>query len=357
MRRLATIGLLLLAVVVVGAAGYWAGRVALAPPDDPLASAGQPVTYTVVEQTLGQSLGFAAVAEWPATPLGRAWSAGVVTSLAVAAGDEVDIGDVLYSVDLHPVVIGPGDVPAFRDLAAGVVGADVTQLETLLAELGYLDAAPNATFDAATTAAVRAWQRALGVTDDGIVRQGDVLYAPELPLRVLPTEALTVGAPLNGGEVVLQALAAEPSVVIPLTPEQRNLVPLTGRVVLTAADITWEAVIARAVETNEQGLPRLDLVLTAPGGGPVCGDACAAAIPAVGRTNLAAEIIVVPTTSGPVVPTAAIVTDPAGGQSVQLADGTTVPITVVVSTGGLAVVDGVEPGDVLLLPFAAPPDG
>jgi len=357
MSRLGTIGLLLLALVAVGAGGFWAGRVALAPPEDPLGDFAEPVTYTVVEQTLGQSLQFAAVAEWTTVPLGRAWASGVVTSVAVAAGDEVTAGDVLFSVNLRPVVIGLGEVPAFRDLAAGDTGADVAQLETLLAELGFFDGTPNATFDAATTAAVRAWQRALGVTDDGIVRQGDVLYAPSLPVRVLPTESLLVGAPLSGGEVVLARLAAEPSIVIPLTPDQRNLVPLSGAVRLTHPGGTWEAVIARAAENNDQGIERLDLVLAAPDGGPVCGAACAEAIPATGRTSFPAEIVVVPATTGPVVPTAAIVTDAGGGQSVELADGTTVPITVVVSTGGLAVVNGVEPDDVLRLPFSAPPGG
>lgn len=357
MSRLATIGLLLLALVAVGAAGFWAGRVALAPPEDPLADAAEPVTYTVVDQTLGQSLQFAAVAEWQSAPLGRAWASGVVTSVAVEPGQAVSAGDVLFGVNLRPVVIGLGAVPAFRDLAAGDTGADVNQLETLLAELGYLDAAPNATFDAATTAAVRAWQRELGVTDDGIVRQGDVLYAPSLPVRVLPTEALSVGAPLSGGEVVLERLAEEPSVAIPLTPDQRNLVPLSGAVRLTHPDGTWDAVIARAEESNDQGIERLDLILAAPDGGPVCGATCAEAIPATGRTSFPAEIVVTPETTGPVVPTAAITTGAGGGQSVELADGTTVPITVVVSTGGLAVVSGVEVGDVLRLPFSAPPDG
>lgn len=356
MRRLLPLAALATLVVAATAAGFWAGRVALAPPDDPLTEQAAPVTYEVVEQTIGQALQFAAVADWEAMPLARAWAPGVVTSVDFAPGDAVDVGDALFTVNLRPVVIARGEVPAFRDLKVGDTGADVLQLETLLAELTFLEAEPAATFDEATAAAVRAWQRSLGVVGDGIVRHGDVLFTPELPVRILATEALQVGAALSGGEVVIDRLSSAPSVVVPLTPDQRNLVPLSGSVQLTYPEGTWEAVIAQAAENAQGGINQVDLVLEAPGGGPVCGDACATWIPAEGRTNFQAAIVVVPETTGPVVPVAAIVTDPGGGQAVRREDGTDVSIDVLASTGGLAVVRGIEVGDVVLLPFAEPPE-
>lgn len=346
-----------LLLVAVAAAGFWAGRVALAPPDDPLAPESEPVTYEVVQQTLGHALQFAAVAEWEARPLGRAWAAGIVTSVGFAPGQAVDAGDVLFTVDLRPVVVAQGDVPAFRDMQSGDTGADVSQLQMMLAELGFLEAEPNGQFGDEMLAAVRVWQDSLGIDDDGIVRQGDVLFAPELPVRVVATDALAVGAPLAGGEIVVNGLSSAPSVVVPLTVDQRNLVPISGAVRLTYPEGTWEAVIARATETSEQGLERLDLILEAPDGGPVCGETCTEWIPPLGSTDFPAEIVVTPETTGPVVPVAAIVTDPGGGQSVQLLDGTVVPIQVVVSTGGLAVVSGIEAGEVVVLPFAEPPGG
>lgn len=57
-KRLAFVGGLLMVLLAVAAAGFWAGRIALAPPADPLAERAEPVTYQVVEQTLGQSLQF-----------------------------------------------------------------------------------------------------------------------------------------------------------------------------------------------------------------------------------------------------------------------------------------------------------
>lgn len=355
MSRSATIGTFALVLVAVAAAGFWAGRVALAPPENPLADDVEPVTYEVVEQTLGQSLQFAAVAEWGTSPLGRAWTPGVVTSVDFASGESVDAGDVLFTVDLRPVVIAAGAVPAFRDLQDGDRGADVAQLQAMLGELGFLSAAPDGEFGDGTLAAVRAWQDSLGVANDGIVRHGDILFAADLPARVVATEPLAVGAPLSGGEVVVNRLSSAPSVVIPLTPEQRNLVPISGAVLLAYPEGTWEAVIARAAESSEQGFERLDLVLEAPGGGPVCGEACAKWIPEMGRTDFQAEIVVIPETTGPVVPVAAIITDPIGAQSVLLLGGEQVPVEVLVSTGGLAVVSGIEPGDVVVLPFVEPP--
>ena len=58
-------------------------------------------------------------------------------------------------------------------------GADVKQLETALSELGYFQATPNEHFDWNTIAAIKRWQKALGLTQDGTLPLGTVLFAPE----------------------------------------------------------------------------------------------------------------------------------------------------------------------------------
>lgn len=353
MSRSGIAGVLLL-LVAVAAAGYWAGSVALRPPSDPLGDTTDPVTYEVVEQTLGEALQFAAVAEWEQAPLARAGSSGLVTSIGFANGDTVGSGDVLFTTDLRPVAIVAGSIPSFRDLGPGIAGPDVRQLESFLTELGYLEVEADETFDETTADALRAWQESIGAPPTGAVARGDLIFVAELPVRIAATDALAVGAPLIQGEIILNRVSAAPSIVVPLAPEQRNLVPLSGAVLISYPEGTWEAVITRAAEAFQDGAQRLDLVLEAPSGGPACGDECADWVPIGERTSFAADIIIVPELTGPVVPVAAITTEPDGDHMLELANGDRVPVEVLVSTGGLAVVDGVQPGDVVVLPFAAP---
>ncbi len=87
-----------------------------------------------------------------------------MTSVAVSAGDEVSAGgQVLYAVNLRPVVVAAGETPAFRSLGRGASGgADVAQLQGLLAGLGFFDGDADGEFGWATESAVRDWQESLG---------------------------------------------------------------------------------------------------------------------------------------------------------------------------------------------------
>lgn len=53
-RRVVAWLVLLGCLVLAGLVGFWAGRVALEPPADPLAVAEVPVTFEVVEQSVGR---------------------------------------------------------------------------------------------------------------------------------------------------------------------------------------------------------------------------------------------------------------------------------------------------------------
>ncbi|NOY56426.1 MAG: peptidoglycan-binding protein, partial [Actinobacteria bacterium] len=296
------------AFVLVGAMGFWAGRVALVSPENPL-TAPAPLTYTVEEGQVGRSLTFTAIAHWELSPAGRNGAAGVVTSMPVTAGDEVSAGDVLYTVDLRPVVVAVGSVPAFRDMSLAAAGPDVAQLQELLVALGFLDVEPDGVFGRSTQSAVKAWQRSLGVKDDGVLGAGDVVFVPELPVRVAFADSLRVGARLSGGEEVVLTVPADPTFVIPLSPEQRSLVPLAAEVKVTYPEGVWEARVQEAVESPQMG--RLDLVLGGADGGSVCGDDCAAWVGLLDQTDFRAQVVVIPDTVGPLVPISAIGTDAA----------------------------------------------
>lgn len=342
---------LVLAMVVlgIGVAGYWAGRVALEPPVDPLDVKVEPLTYVVGMGSVGRSLNFTALAEWELEDLGQGSAVGVVTSVELADGASlVNSGDVIYTVGLRPVVVAEGPVPMFRSLGMRAEGADVAQLQGLLAGLGFFSGEIDGSFGTATRAAVRDWQESLGVERSGVVEAGDIVFVASLPARVVVSESIWVGARLHGGETVLQLVPEVPSFWIRLAPEQSALVPLTADVNVEYGDGVWPGRIERAVENPEFGW--LDLVLVGREGGPVCGADCEEWVGLKGRNDYWAEIIVIPQTEGPVVPVAAIGSDPGGNPFVTLEDGSTVPIAIVESANGIAVVEGVEPGTVILLP-------
>ncbi len=107
--------------------------------------------------------------------------AGTVTSV-IAAGDHVDPGTVVATVDGAPVVAMLGDVPNYRDLSrSSVDGIDVRQLESNLVLLGfdpYGEIVIDEEYDRATAAAVTLWEDSLGLEGDGEVAEGQIVYVP-----------------------------------------------------------------------------------------------------------------------------------------------------------------------------------
>lgn len=350
------VGRFVLALVVVGlagGAGFWAGRRVLLPPEDPLAAGAEQLTYEVAVGEVGRSLRFTAVAEWQLVPGVRNAAQGIVTSVEFSSGDEATAGTVLYSVDLRPVVVAEGEVPAFRDLSLGVRGPDVAQLQRLLAEHGFLSSEVDGVFGVGTRTAVRDWQASLGAPVDGVVRMGDVIFVPELPARFALAESLRVGVPLSGGEELVLAMPSHPTFTVPLSLEQRSLVPLSARAEVSYPDGVWEGHIERALEDRESS--RLTLELTSQSGGPICGNECAEWVQVGRTTNFTVEIVVIPPTDGPVVPVAAIRVDAGNQPYVMTEAGDRLDIRILVSAQGLAVVEGIDAGTVVALPSTPTP--
>jgi peptidoglycan hydrolase-like protein with peptidoglycan-binding domain len=232
-------------------------------------------------------------------------------------------------------------------MALRVEGEDVAQLQRLLAQLSFYEGEADGDFDSSTRGAVRAWQESLGVADDGVVRVGDVVFVPGLPARVMLSEEVTVGATLVGGELAVRRVSEEVRFWIPLSPEQRSLVPLSADVMVTHGHSMWEATIVEAIEDEAQG--ELVLILASRDGGSVCSSECGE-VSLEGQTSFSSEIVVVPETAGPVVPVAAIETLPDGATVVTANNGSQIPVNILAAADGLAVVDGLEVGDVITLP-------
>ena len=109
-----------------------------------------------------------------------AGAAGTITRLR-EPGSVVRRGEPLYWLDDEPAAwLLYGSLPAWRDLAPGMEdGADVRQLERNLRALGHDpegDMEVDGEWDWATTAAVRCFQDARGLVEDGALAQGEVVF-------------------------------------------------------------------------------------------------------------------------------------------------------------------------------------
>jgi peptidoglycan hydrolase-like protein with peptidoglycan-binding domain len=173
------------AVAAAGAAAVAAAVVAAAGGDEAptvRAAAGKTSTAAVERRDLVDresvdgTLGYAGAA-----PL-TAGVAGTVTGLP-EPGAVVRRGRSLYDVDGEPAAwLLYGELPAWRDFAPGMAdGEDVRQLERNLRALGH-DPDGDMTVDDewtwATTAAVQRFQDERGLTEDGTLARGEVVFRP-----------------------------------------------------------------------------------------------------------------------------------------------------------------------------------
>lgn len=301
-------------------------------------------TYEVASGRVGRTQNVFVNASWALAEGARNALPGIVTSVEHQGG-EAEAGQVLYRVNLEPVVVATGNVPTFREMTMGMVGPDVAQLQGLLGYLGLYAGRADGDFDASVADAVERWQRRLKSDETGSVKAGSLLFVPRLPARLVLGADVKVGEMLQGGEVAVQQVADAPSFVVPLLAEQQRFATAGVDVVIQpeGSDVGWNGKVA-SVDPGENG--GFDLQIVGTDDEPVCGDRCDA-IPVGETIILPGQIILVPPREGPVIPIGAVLTAPDGNAHVVMADGAERPITILAASGGLAVVDGIAVGDVI----------
>lgn len=329
----------------VFAVGWWSGRAALEPPQDPIVESST-LTYTVIDGEVSREIPLSVNAAWAATASVISASGGVVTSVDAATGTAVGEGASLLTVNLRPIVVAQGSVPVFRALSSGLVGPDVAQLQGFLDRIGFSPGRPDGRFDAGTASAVRAWQRSLGLTATGTVDLGDLVFTPSLPVRL--RVSATVGATVGPGTVLAEALAPTPTFTASVTTDQFELIPPEAAIAVDGRGEAWSAVVG-SIDTSDPNAIRL--ILAAVDGGPVCGASCAR-VPVTGASVWSGSATVVPPASGPLIPVSAITTQADGSTTVRRSDGDNVSVTLLASNGGLAVVEGLSVGDEIEVPTA-----
>lgn len=341
-----------IAGVLVAAIGLWAAWATISD-QPPTESPDFRVTYTVAEETVERSLPVIVVAERASDPIAVNHLQGVITHVADIHGP-VPAGTIVYAVAGLPVRIVEGDVPFYRDLAPGLEGEDVSQLQVALVELGYMDARPDGHFGASTSAAVSEWRRELGLTDRDTVALGELIAVPGLPRLVRIADGISLGMLATVGSDAIFVLGDQPTFELPLTDAQAQAIDPAATVVVAYGDMEWKAKIATSQAEADQG--QVVFTLSGLGGGSVCGQECDA-LPPEERLQLRGRVVSVPPTTGPAVPVAALETDAQGRVSVWLESGVVRPVTVLATAGGIAIVDGVSVGERVLLVGGPNSDG
>ncbi len=158
----------------------------------------------------------------------------------------VDLGEVVFldaDVTVESVLaeagstIGPGQGVLAVAVGEGELsGDDVAQLEAALAALGYDPGPVDGTYDAATVAAVVAWQEAVGADPDGIVDLGEVVFRPA-PVRVTAVLAAP-GSAVSPGTPVLATSSADTSVAVALPAEDQGVLAEGDAVTVVLPDNT-----------------------------------------------------------------------------------------------------------------------
>jgi peptidoglycan hydrolase-like protein with peptidoglycan-binding domain len=152
----------------------------------------------------------------------------VVTKIFRPPGSFVAPGNVIIEVAGRPFFVLQGPVPAYRDMAPGESGSDITQLQDGLEALGFGIGGDTAgTYGPGTSAAVAAFYQSVGYTAPAAPVSGkghhhgtevplsEIMFVPRLPAQVVKLGG-SVGTIVSGSLVTLSL--GSPSVKGQLNP-------------------------------------------------------------------------------------------------------------------------------------------
>lgn len=195
--------------------------------------------------------------------------AGTLTKLP-AVGEVISRGEPLYEVDDRPVIVMYGAVPAYRVLKSGDEGPDVEQLEKNLAALGYVGFDVDDDFTVNTAAAVKQWQKALGLTQTGTVDLGSVVFvAGQVRIDSL---AAAKGEVAAIGSAVLSCTGTAKAVTVELDIDQQRLAAKGAKVVVVLPNgrhisgrITDVSTVIQPASGDQEATTKVDVVVDLPG--------------------------------------------------------------------------------------------
>jgi len=234
------------AATVISAAGLVAVALLGRPTPREVAADPEPVYVTVRESASDRNQPAVVTATLTASPVVRsAGAGGLVTAVSVRPGDELGDGSAVYSADGVPVHAYVSPTPLFRSLSLGDHGEDVVALQEFLAKHTEREVPPDGRFGPETAAAVRDWQRGMGLRPTGVA-EASWFVRLDAP-GIVDTVALTAGVVAPGlGEAVLslrpEVASLEVTAERETVPAEYLLIMPSGRALLTFDGSAWSAV-------------------------------------------------------------------------------------------------------------------
>jgi multidrug efflux pump subunit AcrA (membrane-fusion protein) len=236
-RRWVVVAGVVVVVVVAGVAGVFRTS---GSPGAGAASGGYRTSTAVVERrSLSSQTQVSATLGFAGSYRVAGQGGGTLTWLP-AEGRVIREGQVLYRVDNGtPVFLLYGRVPAWRELAVGLTGADVTQLNRDLVRLGYASRSDLLAaglgmdyFSSGTASALEGLQSHLGLPVTGSLPLGQAVFLP-WALRVTKVDG-SLGSSATG--TVLTGTSTTAVVTINLDAAQQGEVKAGDKVSITLPD-------------------------------------------------------------------------------------------------------------------------
>lgn len=333
--------LIVIAVVAVFVAGWWAGNSTFGSRTGGDSDAREVTRAEAKTGSVGREYNFGVSVNIPTVPVATNALSGVVTRVGLA---DVDQGSLLYEVGDRGVFAVAASEPFYRDLTVGVKGEDVRALQEMLVSRGY-DAVADGNFGTGTQAALKKFQADAGVASTGVAEVGTLVAFTHLPSVATYSPDLRAGKTLAGGEELVSAPVGERKFTISVGESQLEFVPMGARVVFASGGEEFTAVVA-SIDPSGDGM--YQAVLSGVDGGAICVDNCDK-LPSGPTASVMGRVIPEEPIEGVVLPAAAVVTLSDGSTVVLMEDNTERDVVIRGSGQGLVVVDGVEAGEKVVL--------
>jgi len=167
--------------------------------------------------------------------------AGVITTLP-ARGDQLKEGDVLLTASGRPIFLLQGNIPAYRDLTAGLSGEDVRQLEVALKRLKFDPGPVDGVFDEKTSTAVAGLYTSAGYT---------VFTPPEEQLANLRSLENELAVAVNDKAVAEDSLALAPLAVKAAQAQRASEVASSSGSAQAAAQLKGDIAVKTAEDAQK----------------------------------------------------------------------------------------------------------